>query len=39
MKRLSIVLLLALAVIGGIGVAQADEVTLLATGNTSIQSE
>jgi len=39
MKRLSIVLLLALAVFAGVGVAQADEVTILATGSTSIQSE
>ena len=39
MKRLSIVLLMAFAVFGGVGVAQADDVTSMATGSTSIQSE
>lgn len=39
MKRFSIVLLLALAVFAGVGAAQADEITLMATGSTSIQSE
>jgi hypothetical protein len=41
MKRLSIALLLALAVFAGVGVAQADvdEIISLATGINSIQAD